>query len=223
MLVACPVELFEAEAHLLQPEAVAAGGVDANVIALSEGTLAGLGRYDRGVLVDRVEGEGDRNLEDCQTEFFADTAMAVRKVREDRDPLQAAIASEDAGRRYGLKVLRRNLADRRENFTRFLIVAKHPLRVDAKTPCKTSLIMATTHKEGSLLRALDVFHRHRLNMTKLESRPKPGTPFHYLFYVDFEGNPARPEVAGALRELKRHTKLLKVLGSYPIRTARQER
>ncbi|MFH2204743.1 MAG: prephenate dehydratase [Elusimicrobiota bacterium] len=154
-------------------------------------------------------------LHNCQTEFFADTAMAVRKVREDRDPLQAAIASEDAGRRYGLKVLRRNLADRRENFTRFLVAAKTPVQVERRVPCKTSLIMATPHAEGALLKALDVFHRHKLNMTKLESRPRSGTRFQYLFYVDLEGNLADPNIMAAFTELRKMTTYLKILGSYP--------
>ncbi len=156
-------------------------------------------------------------LDNCQTEFFADTAMAVRKVLEDRDPGQAAIASAEAGRKYGLKIIKKNLADRRENFTRFIVVAKEPVRVDRRVPCKTSLILSTAHQEGSLLRALDVLHRHKINMTKLESRPRAGIPFQYLFYIDFEGHRARPEVASALKELKVHCMRLKILGSYPIK------
>jgi chorismate mutase/prephenate dehydratase len=154
-------------------------------------------------------------LENCQTESYADTAMAVRKVREDQDSAQAAIASEDAGRRYGLKVVARGLADRRDNYTRFLVVSKKPAKIAGKTRCKTSLILATKHEEGALLKALDIFHRYKINLTKLESRPRPRSPFQYLFYLDFEGNAGAANIRSALKELKKRTSLLKILGCYP--------
>jgi chorismate mutase/prephenate dehydratase len=155
-------------------------------------------------------------LQNCRTEYYADTAMAVQKVKEDLDPYQAAIASEEAGKKYGLKVIRRDLADQRENYTRFLVVATKPIQIDKRIPCKTSLLMATSHSEGALLRALDALRRHHINMTKLESRPRPGTPFQYLFYLDFEGNLAEDHTQQAIEELRAETTFLKVLGSYPM-------
>ncbi len=155
------------------------------------------------------------SLENCQREYFADTAMAVRKVKEDQDLSQAAIASEEAGKRYGLKVIQRNLADQIENYTRFLVAARQPINVDERIPAKTSLILAVPHEEGALLRALNVIHHHKINLTKLESRPKLGSPFEYLFYLDFEGNAASSGTRAALDELKGATTFLKVLGTYP--------
>jgi chorismate mutase/prephenate dehydratase len=155
-------------------------------------------------------------LKDCQIEPYADTAMAVRKVKEDADPTQAAIASEEAGKRYGLRILRRDIADQRENYTRFLVVGRRPIKVDPRISAKTSLIVAVPHEEGALLRALNVFHEHRINLTKLESRPMPGSPFQYLFYVDFEGNIASENVKDALDALSAATSFLKILGTYPV-------
>lgn len=80
-------------------------------------------------------------LDNCRLEYFTDTAMAVEKVKRDRDLSQAAIASEAAGRLHGLHLLQRDLADQRENFTRFLVVAPKPIVVDARIPCKTSLVI----------------------------------------------------------------------------------
>ena len=154
-------------------------------------------------------------LETCQIEYFTDTAMAVRKVKEDKDLSQAAIASEEAGRRYGLKVLARDLADQKDNFTRFLVAARQPIKVDLRIPAKTSLVLSVPHEEGALLKTLGVLHRHKINLTKLESRPRPGSPFQYLFYLDFEGNSEDPNVAGALEELTGTTSFLKMLGTYP--------
>ena len=155
-------------------------------------------------------------LENCRSESYPDTAMAVRKVSEDQDLSQAAIASEEAGKRYGLSVLQRHLADQRENYTRFLVVATQPVTIDKRIPCKTSLLIGTAHEEGSLIRALNVLHRHRINMTKLESRPRAGMPFQYLFYLDVEGNLVEENVEKAVEELRQETTFLKVLGSYPM-------
>jgi chorismate mutase/prephenate dehydratase len=154
-------------------------------------------------------------LPHCQAVPYADSAMAVKKVKEEGDPSIAAIGSEEAGRLYGLKVLRRNIEDQQNNYTRFLILAKKPASIDLRIPCKTSLIMATSHEEGSLLKALSLLHEYKINLSKLESRPIPGMPFQYLFYIDFEGNVADSKVAEALERLRSATTSLKVLGSYP--------
>jgi chorismate mutase/prephenate dehydratase len=157
-------------------------------------------------------------LSDCHVEAFTDTAMAARRVRDEQDLSQAAIASEEAGRLYGLKAVKRGIADQRENFTRMALVAARPVAPDPRIPCKTSLILATRHEHGALARCLDVLASHGLNLTRLESRPRPRNPWEYLFYLDFEGNVADPDVADALREASAHTSLLKVLGCYPART-----
>jgi chorismate mutase/prephenate dehydratase len=154
-------------------------------------------------------------LSNCQGLPYADSAMAVKKVKEENDPSLAAIGSEEAGRLYGLKVLRRNIEDQQNNYTRFLVLAKKPSRIDLRIPCKTSLIMATPHEEGALLKALSLLHEYKINLSKLESRPIPGMPFQYIFYIDFEGNMAEERVAQALEKLRSATTSLKVLGSYP--------
>ncbi len=155
-------------------------------------------------------------LENCHKEPMADTAIAVHKVKEDQDLSQAAIASEEAARIYGLKVLERNITDQPENLTRFIVVAPKPVAVDLRIPAKTSLIIATAHEAGALLKALVVCERFNLNMSKLESRPRKGSHFQYVFYLDFEGNIAEPRVDEALVELRGATSFLKILGCYPI-------
>ncbi len=114
-----------------------------------------------------------------------------------------------------MKILRRNIEDQQNNYTRFLVLAKKPSAVDLRIPCKTSLIMATSHEEGSLLKALSLLHEYKINLSKLESRPIPGMPFQYIFYIDFEGNTAEDRVAEAIEKLRSATTSLKVLGSYP--------
>lgn len=161
-----------------------------------------------------------RELRHCHVESYTDTAMAARKVRDDQDLSQAAIASEEAAQLYGLKILRRDLANQRENYTRFVVVAREPVRYDPRIACKTSIIFATRHEEGALLNCLNTLAAHHLNLTKLESRPRPNNAWEYLFYVDFEGNVADAGVQTALQALAAQTNLLKVLGSYPARTTK---
>ncbi len=156
-------------------------------------------------------------FEHIQVESFTDTAMAVERVRDEGDRTQAAIASEEAARLNGLPVIERSIANQPENYTRMVVVAREPIRFDLRVPCKTSIVFATRHEEGALLHCLEKFAHHHLSLTKLESRPRPRSPWEYLFYVDFEGNMLDPEVDAALRDLQTVSGFLKVLGSYPAR------
>jgi len=149
---------------------------------------------------------------------WTDTAMSCTKIIEDGDPKQAAIASEEAARRYHLHVVKRDIANQHANFTRFWVVAKEAAEYDLRVACKTSLIMAVGHTDGALLECLDVLAGRHLNLCKLESRPRPNAPWQYMFYVDIEGNLKDHNVREAVEELKAHTEYLKVLGSYPART-----
>jgi len=158
-------------------------------------------------------------LEDCHVEAFADTAMSVAKVKHDADPTQAAIASEQAAALHGLPILRRDIADHPENYTRMVMVASEPAHYEPDVPCKTSLIFSTIHEQGALARCIAIFADRGLNLTKIESRPKPDTPFEYIFYVDFEGNIDRETTQAAIHDLEEVTTLLTVLGSYPTRRA----
>ena len=158
-------------------------------------------------------------LEDCHVEAFVDTAMAVEKVKADADPSQAAIASEQAAALHGLPILRRDIADHPENYTRMVIVASEPAHFGPDVSCKTSLVFSTIHEQAALARCISIFADRGLNLTKIESRPKPDTPFEYIFYMDFEGNVDASTTREALAELRTVTTFLTVLGSYPSRKA----
>lgn len=147
-----------------------------------------------------------------------DTAWAARAVGETGDPTHAAIAGEEAAKRYGLEVLARGIANQDENWTRFVIVSGRAAAPDPRIPAKTSLVFITRHSQGSLSRCLNILADHGLNLTKLESRPVPRRPWEYQFYVDFEGSLAAEPAELAVAELRRECPYLKVLGSYPART-----
>jgi chorismate mutase/prephenate dehydratase len=159
-------------------------------------------------------------MPDCAVLSFTDTAMAVKKVRDEGAPEQAAVASERAAELYGLSVLARDIANQRSNFTRFVAVAKQPAHYSLDVACKTSLLLTTRHECGALVRCLNILAEHGLSLTRIESRPQPNSPWEYIFYLDFEGNPSDPGVARAIERVREHTLSLRVLGSYPLRTWR---
>ncbi len=159
-----------------------------------------------------------RGLRGVEVEAFEDTALAACKVRDEGDPRQAAIASEEAAALHGLVVIARDIADQPENWTRFVLVSCLELRLDPRIPAKTSLVLTTPHRHGALAHCLAVLAEHGLNLTKLESRPVPRRPWEYQFYVDFEGSIVQEPAALAVATLRRECPYLKVLGSYPART-----
>lgn len=154
-------------------------------------------------------------LHRCKIESYIDTAMAAKKVLEDGDLSQAAIAGTHAADIYGLEILERDLANQSENFTRFVVVSPDAISVDADIPCKTSMMMTTRHEKGALIKCLRVLEDHGINMTKLESRPRPNEPWKYQFYLDIEGNIDNNETHIALKELEQEASSLKILGCYP--------
>ncbi|GGF71470.1 prephenate dehydratase [Alteromonas lipolytica] len=143
------------------------------------------------------------------------TSSAMLKVSElNRDDV-AAIGSEAGGNLYGLFAIKSNLANQKENHSRFIVVAKQPVVVPLQVPAKTTFVMSTVQKPGALVEALLILKENNINMTKLESRPIPGNPWEEMFYIDVEGNTQDGPVQNAINQLKRITRYLKVLGCYP--------
>jgi prephenate dehydratase len=141
-----------------------------------------------------------------------DTAGAARKVAAAGDPEEAAIASVEAGTRLGLAVLAERIQTEKDNLTKFAVIGSSDPGIGE--PDKTSMVMAVLDKPGSLLGALAPFAARGINLHKLESRPRRGKPFEYLFYVDLMARADDPDVQAALKEVGEHTSLLRVLGSY---------
>lgn len=144
---------------------------------------------------------------------YYDTAGAARDLAAAPEAGTAAIASELAAQTYGLHILARNVEDFNFNYTRFFILGKDtPQRQD---PSKTSIIFTTRHVPGALHDLMGELADRKLNLTKIESRPRRNRPWHYLFYVDFEGHEADEVVQQALLGILHRSSFLKVLGSYP--------
>ena len=139
-------------------------------------------------------------------------AFAARKVIEDMDKSQAAIASEQAAKIYGLDILERGVNQSTNNSTRFIIVTNQ--KVFLKKAAKVSLCLEVSHESGSLYRILSHFIYNNLNMCKIESRPIEERNWEYRFFIDFEGNLADGAVKNALRGLREEARSMKILGNY---------
>ena len=110
-------------------------------------------------------------------------------------------------------MLHRSIQNRRDNFTRFVVLAKHPV---THPGCdRISLIVRVQHQAGALYRALSRFANQDINLLKLESRPIPDSPFEFLFYWDFAGNMQDPRIQAALGTLIQDIEYVKFLGNYP--------
>ena len=145
---------------------------------------------------------------------LANTAVSARKVKDDNDITQAAVASVRAAEIYGLEVLQEDINTQSNNTTRFVIVSKRKMFThDADV---ISISFSLRHESGTLYNALGHFIFNGLNMTSIESEPLPDTSFEYRFFITFDGNLKEQAVQNALSGIQSETTGLKILGNYKI-------
>jgi prephenate dehydratase len=144
---------------------------------------------------------------------FYDTAGSVKQLVELRDKHAAAIASEAAAHYYGAEILRSDIADNPENYTRFFLVRRTPEADYDANANKISIAFSVENRPGSLVAALNELSAIRTNLTKIESRPVHGKPWEYVFYVDCQLQ-SLSEGAKAVEALRPHCAIVKELGTY---------
>ena len=146
-----------------------------------------------------------------------DTAGSVKQLAAEKDPSVAAIAPARAAAEYGAQILLSNLEDNPQNYTRFLVVRRKN-DSEAATPPeganKASLAFTLPNQPGALVSALQIFASLGANLTRLESRPVLGQPWHYVFYTDYSFS--NPSIADqALAQLSSLCPSVKELGRFP--------
>ena len=155
----------------------------------------------------------DEHLPDVERIAESSNAEGARRARDERGT--AGIASRAAAEIYGLTLLADEIEDRPDNTTRFLVVGRK-LFSRSGADRTTLLVSATgTDDAGALFRLLKPFAEHRVNMTRIESRPSRKKKWDYVFFIDVEGHVSDPPLAKALASLQKHASLFKILGSYP--------
>lgn len=153
----------------------------------------------------------EQNLPGISVIEETSTAAAARHASKDSS--SAAIASELAATLYNLKFVKKGIEDFKDNYTRFLVIAKDFPPITGKD--KTSIMFSIKDKPGALYSILQPFAKHGINLTKIESRPSKRKAWEYIFFVDTEGHIDDKNVKKAIDEVKKECLYLKVLGSYP--------
>ncbi|KXS39560.1 MAG: chorismate mutase / prephenate dehydratase [Halomonadaceae bacterium T82-2] len=138
-------------------------------------------------------------------------AEAARLIKSEWH--SAAIAGDMAAKLYELERIAEKIEDRPDNSTRFLIIGHESVPMCGDD--KTSLVVAMRNQPGALHDLLEPFHRHQIDLTRLETRPSRSGVWNYVFFIDFKGHVDQPEVAAVLDEVSLRSAEMKVLGSYP--------
>jgi len=143
-----------------------------------------------------------------------DTAGSVKIIKEEKLTDAVAIASQRAAELYQMKIIKKGIENNQQNITRFFIISDTPAEVHPSDKSKTSIVFATRHHAGALYECLGEFARRKINLTKLESRPRPNRPWQYVFYLDFEGNLDDELSMQAIAGLLKRAVFVKILGCY---------
>jgi len=142
-----------------------------------------------------------------------DTAGSAKMIKDKGIKNAGAIAGLLAADIYEMEVLKSEIEDEKENYTRFLILGKNPIK--KQEGCKTSIVFALKNIPGALFKALSVFALRDIDLSKIESRPVRTRKWEYYFYLDFFGHFDDTASRNALSHLREITSFLKILGSYP--------
>jgi len=155
----------------------------------------------------------DEQLPEAERIAVSSNAEGARRARDERGT--AGIAGRAAAEIYGLKLLANEIEDRADNTTRFLVLGRKLF--SASGADRTTLLVSAgdTVDAGALFRLLEPLAEHRVNMTRIESRPSHKRKWDYVFFIDIEGHVSDTAVAKALAALEARASLFKVLGSYP--------
>lgn len=153
----------------------------------------------------------EANLPQAELLATSSTTQAAELAAE--DPTSAAIANELAAEVYGLNLIMKGIEDSPYNYTRFLIIGNTIAQKSGSD--KTSIMFSIRHRVGALAEILNAFAAHKLNLTRIESRPSRMQAWEYVFFVDLVGYAEDINVSQALEEASEHCIFLKTLGSYP--------
>ena len=143
---------------------------------------------------------------------FHNTAISAKLVSDLKDKSKAAIASERAAKLYDLKIIKKDVNDLKNNYTRFIVIGRD-LECD-ETCDKVSILFSVEDTSGGLYNLIRDIKEFGLNMSKIESRPNRNNPWNYIFFVDFDGNLFDENIKQAVNVIARNSKYFKLLGCY---------
>lgn len=151
-------------------------------------------------------------LKNVAVHVVENTAVAARMVAQSDRGDVAALSSRLCAEQYDLEIVRDNVQDQDNNYTRFICISKKPEIYPGAD--RTSLMMTLPHKPGTLYNVLAKFYALNINLQKLESRPLPNREFEFMFYFDVEASVYAPEMEKLFRDLEAESEQLRYLGTY---------
>ena len=145
---------------------------------------------------------------------MTNTAISGKYIAAEGKKKNACIANMKTKEVYGLELLKKNINNEEENYTRFFIISNEEAVIDGSD--KISIVTSANNESGALIGLLQIFYKYGLNMVNLKSRPRANKPWEYYFYIDFEGNMSSEKVRMALEEMREKSNYLQILGNYKL-------
>ena len=145
---------------------------------------------------------------------MTNTAISGKYIAAEGKKENACIANMKTKEVYGLELLKKNINNEEENYTRFFIISNEEAVIDGSD--KISIVTSANNESGALIGLLQIFYKYGLNMVNLKSRPRVNKPWEYYFYIDFEGNMSSEKVRMALEEMREKSNYLQILGNYKL-------
>ena len=145
---------------------------------------------------------------------MTNTAISGKYIAAEGKKENACIANMKTKEVYGLELLKKNINNEEENYTRFFIISNEEAVIDGSD--KISIVTSANNESGALIGLLQIFYKYGLNMVDLKSRPRANKPWEYYFYIDFEGNMSSEKVRMALEEMREKSNYLQILGNYKL-------
>ena len=145
---------------------------------------------------------------------MTNTAISGKYIAAEGKKENACIANMKTKEVYGLELLKKNINNEEENYTRFFIISNEEAVIDGSD--KISIVTSANNESGALIGLLQIFYKYGLNMVNLKSRPRANKPWEYYFYIDFEGNMSSKKVRMALEEMREKSNYLQILGNYKL-------
>ena len=145
---------------------------------------------------------------------MTNTAISGKYIAAEGKKENACIANMKTKEVYGLELLKKNINNEEENYTRFFIISNEEAVIDGSD--KISIVTSANNESGALIGLLQIFYKYGLNMVNLKSRPRANKPWEYYFYIDFEGNMSNEKVRMALEEMREKSNYLQILGNYKL-------
>ena len=145
---------------------------------------------------------------------MTNTAISGKYIATEGKKENACIANMKTKEVYRLELLKKNINNEEENYTRFFIISSEDTVIDGSD--KISIVTSANNESGALIGLLQIFYKYGLNMVNLKSRPRVNKPWEYYFYIDFEGNMSSEKVKMALEEIREKSNYLQILGNYKL-------